>query len=169
VQPKKPTIVVIVCVAIAILIASGQYVHRGYLGVVESGNSLRLLDHGLHLKAPWQRTTIYPIQCREVHVEALAVGSQGQVHFAGILLLSVATDTIPALHMEYSGAYLDSLVSPAIGDYILGYGEAFGIWDERYEGKEVAEALADHLDSELHKHGINVYQVWLRSLTVAER
>jgi hypothetical protein len=154
---------------VGLLIVSGQYVHRGYMGVIESGGSLRLLEHGFHLRAPWQRTTIYPIQSREVHVETLVDGSQGRVHFDGILLLSVSADSVPTLHAEYGGAYLDGLVAPLIQGYITDYGDAFGVWDEGYDSQELAEALAAHLDSALREHGINVYQARLRSLTVAER
>lgn len=136
--------------------------------MIQSGESLRLLDHGPHLRAPWQRVTIYPIRSREIRIEALVDGPSGSGHLDAVVLLSVMRDSVSSLHRTYQGAYLEELVSPAAAEYIADYGDAFGIWDGDYDGRDVAKALAEHLDRTLRNHGINVYQVWLRSLDEAE-
>jgi hypothetical protein len=162
VQRQKKSAVVVVLVGIALLIVSGQYVHRGYIGVIQSGESLRLLDHGPHLKAPWQRVTIYPTRSRELRIEASVDGPSGRADFDVVVLLSVVRDSVPSLHMAYQGAYLEELVSPAAAKYISEYGDAFGIWDGDYDSRDVSEAMAEHLDRTLRSRGINVDRVWLR-------
>jgi hypothetical protein len=162
VAPQKKSAVVVVLVGVALLIVSGQYVHRGYLGVIQSGESLRLLDHGPHLKAPWLRVTIYPIRSREIRIEASVDGPSGKADFDVVVLLSVVRDSVPALHRAYRGAYIEYLVAPAAAEYISDYGDAFGVWDGDYDSRDVSEAMAEHLDRTLRPRGINVYQVWLR-------
>jgi hypothetical protein len=151
-------------VAIGFLVLFGQYVHRGYLGVMGSGEDLRLLDHGLHLRAPWKRVTIYPIRCREIHLETFGEVRQGKIHFDGVLLLSVDRDSVVSLHRTYHGAYIDRLVSPVVVEFIGDYGDAYGVWHGQYNRQQVTEALADHLNSALAGSGINVINLWLRSL-----
>jgi hypothetical protein len=153
---RKKVVIVTVCVAIAAIIASGQYVHRGYVGVIESGDDLRLLDHGPHLKAPWQRATIYPIQSRDVHLEAYYDGPMGKTHFDAILLVSICRDSVRTLHREYRGAYVERLVSPCVADFIRDYGDAYGIGDGRWRRQEVGEAIAGYLNLTLAEDGINI-------------
>ena len=153
---SKRIVIVAVCAAIAVIIALGQYVHRGYVGVIESGEGLRLLDHGPHLKAPWQRATIYPIQSRDVHLEAYYDGPMGRTHFDAILLLFVCRDSIHTLHRAYGGAYVERLVSPSVADFLRDYGDAYGIGDGRWQRQEVGEAIAEYLNLALAEDGITV-------------
>jgi hypothetical protein len=146
---------------IVLLIASGQYVHRGYLGVIESGESLRLLDHGPHLKAPWQRVTIYPIQSREIRIATPVDGPQGRAHLDAVVLLSVARDSVPSLHKTYGGAYVEDLVAPAAAQYMAEYGDAFGAWEGGYDTRAMARAMAEHLARTLRPHGITIYHLSL--------
>ena len=149
----------IVFVAIAVIVASGQYVHRGYVAVIESGDALRILDHGPHLKAPWHRATVYPIQSRSIHLETRYDGPMGKTHFDAILLLSVRRDSIAMLHRAYRGAFVEQLVSPAVEEFLRDYGDAYGIGDGEYRRQEVSEAITRHLNLALQEHGINIFSV----------
>ena len=68
---KKASVIITVCAGVAFIVAFGQYVHRGYMAVVGHDERMRLLDHGFHLRAPWNRVTIYPVQCRAIHLEMI--------------------------------------------------------------------------------------------------
>jgi hypothetical protein len=164
----KKIIIIAICAAIALVVTSGQYVHRGYVGVIESGADVRLLDHGLHVKAPWQRVTIYPIESRDTHLEAYYEGPMGKTHFDGVLLLSVCRDSIATLHRTYKGAFMERMVSPAVGEFLSDYGDAYGIGDGQCRSREVGEAIARYLNLALAGHGIDVYSVQLRSVEVAD-
>jgi len=107
----KKIVIIAVCVVIALVLASGQYIHRGYMGVIKQGDGLVLLDHGLHPKAPWHRATVYPVESRETHLETYYDGPAGKLYFDGVLLLSVCSDSIIKLHRSYEGAYVERLIS----------------------------------------------------------
>jgi hypothetical protein len=161
----KKIIIIVVLAAIGCLVAFSQYVHRGYMGVVESGDSLRLLDHGFHLRAPWNKVTIYPTQSREVHLQTFDDGPQGSLHLDAVFLLSVCPDSLPYLHRAYHGAYMERLISPLVVEFLREYGDAYGIWQGDHDNEKVAEAISQRLNSSA-THGINVYSVWLRTLEV---
>jgi hypothetical protein len=161
---KKASIIIAICAGVAFIVAVGQYVHRGYIGVIDHNESLRLLDHGFHLRAPWNKVTIYPVQCRAIHLEMMDEGPRGRLHLDAILRVSVCSDSIPRIHQTFQGAWVERLISPLVQDFIRDFGDAFGIWYGEYRRQEVADALKDHLNLRLLDSGITVYGVWLRSL-----
>jgi hypothetical protein len=161
---KKKTIIIAICAAIVLLVASGQYIHRGYMGVIESGDGLVLLDHGLHLGPPWHRATIYPVESRETHIETYYDGPAGKMHFDGVLLLSVCSDSIVKLHRSYEGAFVEELISPAVVEFLSDYADAYGLRQGRYSQHEVGEGISRHLNLALTEYGITVISVRLRSI-----
>ena len=159
----KKVVAIALLVVIACVVAFSQYVHRGYTGVIESGESLRLLDHGFHLRAPWNKVTIYPTRSREVHLQAFDDSPRGSLHLDGVFLLSVCPDSLPALHRTYHGAYVEMLISPLVMEFLREYGDAYGIWQGDFDNREVEKAITQHLNSSA-LHGINFYSLWLRTL-----
>jgi regulator of protease activity HflC (stomatin/prohibitin superfamily) len=164
----KKIVIVAVCAVIAFAVASGQYIHRGYVGVIESGEDLELLEHGLHLKLPWQRAVIYPVESREIHLQTYYDGPIGKMHFDGILLMSVRSGSVLQLHKAYDGAYVERLISPAVAEFLSDYADAYGLRQGQYSQHEVGAAIARHLNLTFDDQGIRVISVTLRSIEVAE-
>lgn len=162
----KKTLIMTVCVLAGLLAAFGQYTHRGYVSVVESDDSLRLLGHGFHLRAPWHRVTAYPVQCREVHVEIFDEGPEAEIHFDAVLYVGVRRDSIVALHKAYHGAYVEKVISPMLSEFLREQGEAHGLWDPEAGSQRVTGVVLDHLGKASTEHGINVSHMWLRSFEV---
>lgn len=159
---RKAIIIAVAAVAVSLLVF-GHYTHRGYVGVLEAGDSLRLLDHGLHLRAPWHRVTTYPIQCGEVRVEIFDEGPDAKIHFDAVLYIGIARDSVVSLHRAYDGAYVEKVVSPLISSFLRDYGDAYGLWDDDVGPQKVTGVILDLLGPEAGKYGINMTNMWLRS------
>jgi len=162
----KKVVLSCICGAIVLLAVFGQYVHRGYVGVYGSGDDLVLLEHGFHLRLPWRSVTMYPVRCRDYHLEALADGPQGKVHADMVLSLSIALDKVIPLHRGYRGEYASRLISPLVTAYLAEYGEALGLRRKEYRKAEVRARLMEHLNSNLTEQGVNIYRIWLGSIEV---
>jgi hypothetical protein len=162
----RKAIIVAVCAGTAFLLAFGHYTHRGYVSVVDDEGSLRLLDHGFHLRAPWHRVTTYPIQCREVRVQIFEEGPDVKIHFDGVLYVGIAPDSVVSLHRAYRGAYMEKVISPAISGFLRDTGEAYGLWEEDVPLQRVTAVMLGLLGTEGGKYGINVTHIWLRSYEV---
>jgi hypothetical protein len=159
----KKTIIIAISALAVFLLAFGHYTHRGYLGVLEAGASLRLLEHGFHLRAPWQRVTAYPVQCRAIRVEIFDDGPGAKIHFDAVLYVGIARDSVISLHRAYDGAYMEKVISPLISSFLRDYGEAYGLWDDDVGPQRVTGVMLDLLGAEGRKYGINVTNMWLRS------
>ena len=147
----------------AFLLAFGHYTHQGYVNVVDAGESVRLLDHGFHLRLPWHRVTTYPIRCRETHVQIFEEGPDVKIHFDGVLYVGIAPDSVLSLHRAYKGAYMEKVISPIISDFLRNQAEAYGLWEEDVGPQRVTAVMLDLLGIEGGKYGINVTDMWLRS------
>ncbi len=136
----RKTIIIAVSALAVFLVAFGHYTHRGYLGVLETGESLRLLEHGFHLRAPWHRVTAYPVQCREVRVEIFEEGPEAKIHFDAVLYVGIARDSVISLHRAYDGAYMEKVISPLISSFLRDYGEVYGLhmWLRSYEAERTS-------------------------------
>jgi hypothetical protein len=165
----KKTLVVGILLLAAFLLAFGQYTHQGYVSVVGNGNSVRLLEHGLHIRPPWQRVTSYPIRAREVRLEITDDGPEAKIHFDAVLFLSVNRDSIASLHRAYNGAYIARVVSPMLTRFLREYGEGYGLWDEDTGPQKVTSAVLDFLGREAGRYGINVTHMWLLSFDVERK
>jgi hypothetical protein len=161
----KTAIVSIVAVA-ALLAVFGHYTHRGYVSVVGSGDSLRLLGHGFHLRAPWHRVTVYPIRCREVRVQIVDEGPDARISFDGVFYVAVCPDSIPSLHKAYGGAYVERVVSPMLARFLREYGEGYGLWESDAGPQKITSSIIDYIGPEAHRYGINISRMWLRSFDV---
>jgi len=159
----KKIVIIATCAVVTLLVSFGQYTHRGYVGVLEAGDSLRLLDHGFHLRPPWHGVTAYPLQCRDVRVEIFDEGPGAKIHFDAVLFVSVARDSIVSLHRAYDGAYMEKVVSPLISSFLRDYGDAYGLYEPDVGPQKVTGVILDLLATEAGKYGINVTNMWLRS------
>ncbi|MFZ1947678.1 MAG: tetratricopeptide repeat protein [bacterium] len=158
-------IVVAVCVAIGAAAAFTQYVHRGYVGAIEAGGSVRLLDSGLHLRAPWNRVTFYPVRCWDTTIKSSTEGPQGRVNFDLLLRLSVSRDQVPSLHTSYKGRYVEMLVAPLVADFLKRRGDAS--LDSYGSGAvAVGKDLVAYLNSALAPYGVTVFGADIRSYEV---
>lgn len=159
----RKAIIVAVCAGAVFVAAFGHYTHRGYVGVLEHGESLKVLGHGFHLKAPWDRVTPYPIRCREMRVEIFEEGPEAKIHFDAVLYVCIAPDSVISLHRAYGGAYMEKVVSPMISTFLRDYGAAYGLWEEDVGSHKVTAVMLDHLGREGWRYGINITNMWLRS------
>jgi hypothetical protein len=164
---KRKFIIVLVCLVVALVLISVQYVHTGYVGVIESGETLRLLDRGFHLRPPWKNVTFYPVRGHEIHLEGYEEGLKGKVEFDFVLVLSVCPDSIASLHKAYNGDYLERLVSPLVAEFLREHGDAPTIWSDDQQGESMAVAILHYLNSRVASHGINVFSVWSASFYVS--
>jgi len=166
VSKSKKVVIIAVCVGIASVVTSVRYVHRGYVGVVECGDTLRLLDHGLHLKAPWSRLTFYPVRSTQIHLEASHEGPEGKVQFDIVVILSVRRDSIASLHETYRGAYVERLISPLVVDFLREHEKVSATWHDGTRREDIAKEIVERLNSTVAVYGINVYRAWLMSFEV---
>ena len=164
--PARKATLVAVAAGVGFLATFGHYTHIGYVGVVESGNSLRLMNRGFHLRLPWQRVTSYPLRYREVRVEIFDDGPEAKIHFDGVLFLNVNPDSVPSLHRAYHGAYVERVISPALSKFLRDYGEGYGLWEDDVGPQKVTSTILGYIEPEAGRHGINVTQMWLRSFEV---
>ena len=162
----KRYVIIAVCVVIAFFVAFGQYVDQGYVGAITSGESVRLLDRGFHLRAPWQRVTFYPVRSDRVHIEIHDQGPDREIRFDAVLLLSVRPDGIDPLHRAYQGAYVERLILPLVLEFLRGPVDAAGLSPDGFERQRLTSGLRDHLNARLGEHQITVFQVWLGSFEV---
>ena len=160
---RRKAIIVGIFAGAAFLLTFGHYTHQGYVNVVDAGDSVRLLDHGFHLRAPWHRVTTYPIRCREMRVQVFEENPDVKIHFDGVLYVGIARDSVASLHRAYKGAYMEKVISPVISDFLRTQAEAYGLWEEDVESQRVTAVMLDLLGVEGGKHGINVTNMWLRS------
>jgi hypothetical protein len=163
---RKKYLIIAVCLVIAFLVAFGQYVDQGYVGAIQSGESVRLLDRGFHLRTPWHRVTFYPIRGGRIHLEIRDRGPDGEIHFDAVLVMSVRPAGIASLHRTYQGAYVERLISPLVLEFLKGPGDAPGLSPDGFERQRLTTGLRDHLNAALSEHQISVFQVWLRSFDV---
>jgi hypothetical protein len=164
-RARKATLVA-VAIGVGLLATFGYYTHTGYVAVVESADSLRLLDRGFHLRLPWQHVSVYPLRCREVQIEIFDEGPEARIHFDGVFYVSVCRDSVASLQRAYHGAYMGKVVSPMLSKFLREYGEAYGLWEDDAAPQEVTSAVLDYLGPRAGRYGINVTQVWLRSFEV---
>jgi hypothetical protein len=143
-----------------------RYVHRGYLGVLDCGDSYRLVDHGFYLRAPWNRVTFYPVRSREVRLRTSDEGPEAKVEFDVVLTLSVCRDSVVSLHEAYRGAYVEMLIAPLIVDVLRLRGDDSGGRGDVRVTDDVTDAIVERINSELGPRGINALRAWLRSYEV---
>jgi hypothetical protein len=161
----KKLVAAVVCLFAALAIACTQYVHHGYVGVTDAGGTIKMMDHGLHLRAPWNHVTFYPVQHRGVDVKSSMAGAHGRTDFDLTLYMLVHQDSVPRLHADYRGRHIEALVVPLVAGYLEGRGGAASYFygpEATAMGKEIVALL----DSSLARVGIDVVGAELRSYEV---
>jgi Tfp pilus assembly protein PilF len=161
----RKVLIVVVCVAVGATIAFTQYVHRGYVGAIETGGSVKIFDRGFHLRAPWNRVTFYPIQSWDTTIKSSTEGPQGRVNFDLLVSLSVREDQVASLHRSYNGKYVEILVAPLVADFLKRRGDA-SLASYGSTAVEVGKELVAHLNSALAPYGITAIKAELRSYEV---
>ena len=157
----------IVCVAaIAVVAASITYVHKGYIGAVENGDSVRLMTRGPHFRLPWKHVWFYPTQAGAVNVRIASEGQNGTLSANLSLNISVIPDSIPSLQRSFHGNYIQALVVPRVSQFIQRHGEASANWDYSSEIDAISGELTAELNSSLGRHGLSFHYVELRSFDV---
>jgi tetratricopeptide (TPR) repeat protein len=162
----KKTIMIVVCVAVVLAAAFTQYVHRGYVGVTESGGSIRLMDRGLHLRVPWHRVTFYPIQCSSTTIKSFTEGPLGRIEFDLILEMSVCRESVVSLHRSYHGRYVEALLVPLVADLLRRRQDSPGGHAGGRNPMAVDTEMVSNLNASLGEYGINVYRAYLQSFDV---
>lgn len=155
--------IVLVCVAIGLLAAFTQYVHTGYVGVVDGSNPLRLLDRGLHIRAPWKHVVFYPTQGNSVGITTTWKGPRGTLTTEITLAMSVCRDSVASLHAAYGGEYVEALVVPSVNEFLKLRKDAWGDWRNSSVVDQTDRDLAVYLNASLASRGINIFQAWLVS------
>jgi hypothetical protein len=164
---KRIIILASIAAAIAFLVTCVTYVHRDYVGVTGSGDSIRLLGHGPHLRIPGQDVIFYPLRYQQVHLRVSDRRLEGSVDLDMVLFVSVCRESIPSLHRAYDGDYVQRLISPLIVDYLLRRGEVSRSWIDGIGSEDEANELVAYLNSAVADHGVNVTRGWIRSYEVS--
>jgi hypothetical protein len=157
----------VVCVAGGLAAAFTQYVHSGYLGVVEGSSPIRLLGRGLHLRAPWRRVVFYPVESETVGIKTVVRRPGGTVTAELTIIMSVSGDSVASLHAAYGGKYVEALVVPQVNEFLRLRADAWGDWQRRAVVDRIDQDLASYVDAQVAPRGINIYHVWLRSYEIS--
>jgi hypothetical protein len=163
---RRTIATVLICVAAGFAALSIQYVHSGYLGVVDGSSPSRLLDRGLHLRAPWQRVIFYPTQGGSVGIATESSGPSGTMRAEVTVVLSVRPDSVESLHRAYRGQYLQALVVPAVNEFLSLRADTWADWQDQSVANTIDGDLAAYLNATLSKHGVAVFQTWVESFDV---
>jgi hypothetical protein len=161
---KSKRIVIGTCAVLVLAFAFMQYVHRGYVGVIDTQDSPKVLRPGFHFRPPWVRVTYYPVVTHEVAIKTSSEGSRGKCKFDVSLQLSVMPDSVASLHKAYGGRYVESLITPLVADFLLCRGSAAEGWSP--EAEKVGKALTAHINTAVNPYGIYVYAIWVRTFEV---
>lgn len=156
-----------VCTAAGLFAAFTQYVHTGYVGVVDGGRPVRLLDRGLHVRAPWQRVVFYPVRGNSVGITTTWMGPTKTIRAEMSIVMSVSSDSVASLHTAYGGEYIEALVVPRVNEFFRLRSDAWGDRLRESVVNEMDKDLAVYLNASLAPRGINIFQAWLVSVDVS--
>jgi hypothetical protein len=159
--------VILVGVVIGLVAAFTQYVHQGYLGVVEGSRPPRLLGRGLHIRAPWRHVVFYPIRGTSIGIKTMWEGPSGKIKADVTLDMSVCRDSVASLHTAYGGEYIEALVVPRVNEFLRLRGDAWGDWQKGSDVNAIGKNMVMYLNASLASRGITVYDAWLRSFEVS--
>jgi hypothetical protein len=161
---RSKRVVIGTCAALILAFAFTQFVHRGYLGVIDTASSPKILRPGLHFRPPWVRVTFYPVVTHEIAIGTTSEGSRGKCKFDLSLHLSVMPDSVASLHKAYGGRYVGSAITPLVTDFLLRRGRGAEGWSP--EAEKVGKDLVAHLNAALNPSGVFIYGAWVRSFEV---
>jgi Tfp pilus assembly protein PilF/predicted AlkP superfamily pyrophosphatase or phosphodiesterase len=155
---KKASLIVAAAVVVAALTSSLQRIPAGKIGIAEAGGSLETLKEGLHLRLPWSRATVYPIEPSAVRIVTSVEVPGGRIDTRLSLEISVDPDRATSLHRSYHGRYAEDLISPLTGEHLrrdMGLSSASTpVADDR-----LATKLSEALGPSLEPYGLIVHSV----------
>jgi hypothetical protein len=161
-QKRLPIAVAAVIAAVGL--ASLQVVPSGKVGLAETDGSYDLLGHGLHLRPPWNRATIYPVEPDGITVKVSAQTPGGQFVAELEIEISLDPDGVASLHRSYRGRHVENLISPLISDYMRRCLDVFGGYSSEGNNAGIEQGILGNLTASLDPYGIKTHAVRLRSL-----
>lgn len=161
VMGRRKIAIILICAAIGFLATFTQYVHTGYVGVVDGSNPLRVLRRGLHFRAPWQRVVFYPTRSGSVGITTVWHGPREEIRAEITLYMSVTADSVESLHKAYRGEYVQALVVPCINEFFNLHGAALVDWQSSSVVNKTDQDLVLYLNDALMPRGVSIFQAWL--------
>ncbi|MFH1312307.1 MAG: tetratricopeptide repeat protein [Candidatus Eisenbacteria bacterium] len=162
---RKMGILAVVALAVAAgIVASVQIVPGGKIGVVETGGALEYLEPGPHLRLPWKRAAVYPVEpvSTDIKVESQTPG--GTLAAGLVLEISVERDRVGPLHRSYQGRYEEDLVAPLVSDYLRRHLSVFDSYSKEDDNQRIEQGMLETLTPSLATYGVNLHSVSLKSL-----
>jgi tetratricopeptide (TPR) repeat protein len=162
----KIVIAAVVVIAVgALFAASIQNIPGGHVGVTEAGGSLKLIQSGLYIRAPWrERAHLYPVEPASVKIPFTAQTAGGSIKGDLTVRLAVTGDRVTSLHRSYAGEYRENLITPIATDYLRRNLDVFGSYPGESSRGGIEQGLLQALVPALEPYGIQVHGVELESL-----
>ncbi len=102
-----------------VLVTTGCYRvdsgHAAVLWTLWGGTQNQVLREGVHIVAPWNRVTVYPVRTQDrkedLHIltnNGLSVAIEASIRFHPI------TEQLPRLHVEIGPTYYDTILAPVL-------------------------------------------------------
>jgi tetratricopeptide (TPR) repeat protein/predicted AlkP superfamily phosphohydrolase/phosphomutase len=162
---RRKTIPIVAAVILAAAsVASIQRIPRGKVGVVESADSIDLLDKGLHLRPPWRRAVLYPVEPEVISLTASARTPGGRFTAEVGIELSLSQAEVTSIHRSYRGRYAETLIGPLVGDYLRRDVDLFDSYATEDGRRQIEQGMIQSLGASLDPYGISLHAVQLRSL-----
>jgi pentatricopeptide repeat protein len=163
------TVVILLAVIIGVAgLVSLQHVPDGKVGAVEDDGCIRVIEPGLHLRAPWDRATLYPIEPSRIEIQTSSPSPGGEFESRVDLEISVDRDKVVALHTSHGGAYVDDLIRPLLQEYLRRDLDLSGSYPEETLDDRLGSALLENLNGALAPHGITGHSLSFQSLELVE-
>jgi pentatricopeptide repeat protein len=164
----KTFLIILGIAAAAIVAVSIQHIPGGKVGAIEESGQIRIVDSGLHLRPPWRRASLYPVEPATVDIQASSPAPGGEFETRVDLDISVDRDQVAALHRSYGGAYVDDLIGPLVMEYLRRKLDVSGSYPAEMLDDEVGEEILTVLDGALGSYGITCHSLSFRSFELVE-
>ena len=165
---KKRALALLCVVAGGLAAASTTYVHSGYIGAVENGDSIRLMTRGPHFRLPWRHVWFYPTRAGAVNVKIASEGSGSELRADVSLNLTVSPDSVASLQRAFHGDYVQAIVVPRITSFLLQRMQSSANWDYDKQLEAISRDLAAELNTSLASYGVVTYYAEVRSFEITQ-
>jgi len=165
---KRRDLVLLSVVVCGLTVASITYVHSGYIGAVENGDSIRLMARGPHLRLPWRHVWFYPTRAGAVNVRIASESSGSELRADVSLNLSVSPDSVASLQKAFHGDYVQTLVVPRITGFLMQRVQSAANWNYDKQLDAISQDLTAELNLSLATYGIGVYYAEVRSFEITQ-
>jgi tetratricopeptide (TPR) repeat protein len=162
-KPKAISIAVLI-VAVGLIAVSIDNIPGGKVGVIDREGVPVLIEPGLHVRLPWKRATLYPLDPESLDLEASSETPGGTLVADITIEISVERDLVASLHRSYGGRYAENLISPLVNDYLRRNTDVLDSYSMEGGTAGIEQGLAGALSNSLDPYGIRVHAVSLGSL-----